>query len=353
MNGFDAILSQDRPIRILTRFLDTQTIPHALLFTGAEGVGKRMTAMTFAMAANCLENGTGGTLKTAIALKEGRINQNPLTLTAPCGLCGSCKKIKSFAHPDVLMVEPSGVLIKIDRIREVIKILTLKPFEARVRVVIIAQSHAMNPSAANALLKVLEEPPDRTVLILTAKETSDLLPTLVSRCRHIRFNLISDAHLCELLEKNAMIESDCARVLSAMAGGSYVRAMKMSRSNWISRRNWLISAGGLERPDTLSERPASFLMAFSENLAKNKQTAMDSLEVMKTWLRDLVIWKFKPEKIIHRDLTDKIRCASPRCDPLDLIEKMELISQTQKDISSNFNLRLCLDALMLRLASAS
>lgn len=277
MNGFDAIRSQDRPIRTLTRFLEKKTVPHALLFTGADGVGKRMTALTFAMAVNCLKNGINEMPETAIAPSKDRENQDPEILTGPCGSCGSCKKIRSLAHPDVLMIEPSGSLIKIDKIREVLKILTLKPFEAQVRVVIIAESKAMKPSAANALLKVLEEPPDRTVLILTAKETSDLLPTLVSRCRHIRFNLISDKNMRELLEENLMVESDEARVLSSMAGGSYIRAMEMSRSNWIGLRNWLISAGGLDRMETLRARPASFLMAFSENLAKNKQTAIDSL----------------------------------------------------------------------------
>ena len=82
-------------------------------------------------------------------------------------------------------------MIKIDQIRELCQVLTMKPYEARVRVVIIADAHTLNPAAGNALLKMLEEPPARTVLILTAPQTGDLLPTIVSRCQHIRFKPIA------------------------------------------------------------------------------------------------------------------------------------------------------------------
>jgi DNA polymerase III subunit delta' len=346
VNGFDSILSQDRPIRTITRFLLKKTIPHALLFTGTEGVGKCLTAMTFAMAANCTGLGIASHQGNAVHGEDG-----PIRIDA-CGSCPSCMNIRSRNHPDLIHIEPEGSMIKISQIRDVCRTLAFKPYEARVRFVVISQSHTMNHPAANALLKVLEEPPDRTVLILTAKETADLLPTIVSRCRRIPFSPIAQKDVEHLLVQNTGIEPGDAVIPAAMANGSYTRALLMSRSNWVRKRQWLIEAGGLLNPETLSKRPGSLLLAFSEKLAKNKSTVVDSLEVMKTWLRDLLIYRYTPEKIIHKDLREEIGNISAACTVNGLVKKIEIISRAQKDISAKMNLRLSLDTMMLRLASS-
>ena len=354
MSGFDTIVSQVQPIRTLKRFLEKQTIPHALLFTGIEGVGKRMTALTFAMAANCLKHQTNDTPSFESPTSNGHGPKvETKIITEPCGNCSSCKKIRAKNHPDILFIEPEGAMIKIHQIRDIFQTLALKPYEARVRVVIIADSHTMNPSAANALLKMLEEPPDRTMLILTAKEANDLLPTIVSRCRQIRFNPVAKEDIAKLLETNRQIEPVKAGILAAMAGGSYTRAVTMGRSNWIQRRKWLITAGGLAAPESLAKRPKSFLLAFSEKLAKNRSMVEDSLYIMKTWLRDLVVYKIVPDKIINKDLVGIIAEASKKMAIDDLLKKLEAVEQTQRDIKSNMNLRLCLDVLMLRLAATT
>jgi DNA polymerase-3 subunit delta' len=136
-----------------------------------------------------------------------------------------------------------------------------------------------------------------------------------------------------------------------MAGGSYTRAVDMSRSNWIQRRKWLITAGGLEKPETMVKRPKSSLLAFSEQLAKNRSTVEDSLGVMKTWLRDLVVWKYTPDKIINKDLAEIIADTSEKNSVNDLLKKFDTVEQTERDIKTNMNVRLCLDILMLRLAA--
>ena len=350
MNGFDSILSQDRPIRTITRFLLKNTIPHALLFTGTEGVGKRMAALAFAMAANCRgpavdQSGQVETFSNDVDGKDGPFQPDA------CGVCRSCNKIRSKNHPDIIHIDPEGLMIKINQIRETCRTLTFKPYEARVRVVIIGESHSMNPSAANALLKVLEEPPDRTILVLTARGTADLLPTIVSRCRQIRFNPIAQKDIERLLVKNTGINPADAVISAAMANGSYTRALLMSRSNWTRKRWWLIVAGGLDNPEALSKRSKSLLLAFSEKLAKNKSTVIDSLEVMKTWLRDLLVYRYTPDKIIHKDLYEEIGNTSGACTVSGLIKKIEIISRAQKDITAKMNLRLCLDTMVLRLAS--
>ena len=353
MSGFDTIISQDQPIQTLKQFLKNETIPHAMLFTGIDGVGKRLTAITFAMAANCKGYQAHISTEKEITVPIGNGNIEQTTgIKTPCGKCDSCKKIRSMNHPDILFIAPSAAMIKIHQIREMLQTLALKPYEARVRVVCITNSHTMNPPAANALLKVLEEPPDRTVFILTAKETSDLLPTIVSRCRQIRFNPLSEEAISTLLMKNANIHHSETNVLSAMAAGSYTKALDMSRSNWLQKRKWLIKGGGLEEPENLSTRPTSFLLAFSERLAKNRPEIENSLDIVKSWLRDILVWKYNPDKIINKDLAHIISRASENNAVKDLLQKIAAVEQTENDIKANMNIRLCLDILMLRLAAA-
>jgi len=329
---FISITDQKRPVRILAAFLKKSSIPHALLFTGIEGVGKKEAAITFAMACNCM------------------VENDLLAAVSPCGSCRSCRKIDSGNHPDIIEIKPSGPFIKIDQIRDFCDILAMKPYEARIRVVIISDADAMNPAAGNALLKMLEEPPDSTILILTAYQTSDLLPTIVSRCRHIRFNPISRESIKTLLIENEKLDPDDAFIIAAMAKGSISKAFAMSKSNWMNRRNWLINAGGLDQPGSLSSKPSGMLLSFAEALSKKKDLLSDSLETIKSWLRDLVIFKFCPEKMINKDLTDKIQYASQKVSVSSLLSKIEAIETAQKDIKSNANLRLTLETMMLRIA---
>ncbi len=346
MPGFESIISQDRPIRILTTFLQKGTVPHALLFTGIEGVGKQSAAVTFAMACNC----TGDNSENKSEWLDDRAANGPsLTnrprITNPCGNCKSCRKIKSENHPDIIRIKPSGVFIKIDQIRALCRTLAMKPYEAGMRVVLIAEAQAMNPAASNALLKVLEEPPTGTILILMANHTSDLLPTIVSRCRHIRFNPISRTKMESVLIRKHGFDPENAMIIAAMAGGSFSRALHMYRTNWINRRNWLIS-----ELDSLSSESISHLLAFGEQLAKNKDALPDTLEVMKSWLRDLVIAKLYPEKIIHQDLTETVHRASQKMSTTLLLSKIETIQSTHNAIQAGTNLRLAMETMVLKLS---
>ncbi len=339
MPGFGSIIDQEQPIQILTTFIKKGTIPHALLFTGIEGVGKLAAAMTFAMACNCITQ-----------MQNEKKAQNK---SGPCDKCRSCKKINSGNHPDIIHIKPSGHFIKIAQIRSLCQTLAMKPYEARLRVVIISDAQAMNPEAGNALLKVLEEPPDHTILILITMQRSDLLPTIVSRCRHIRFSPISQKILEALLVQEKGVDPDEAIIIAAMANGSFTKAVSMSQTNWINKRNWLIKAIGLDQPESLSSKPLALILAFAERLSKNREILLDSLEIIKSWLRDLVIYKYYPEKIINKDLADKIQYASQKITVKSLLLQTEAIQTAQKNIQSNANLRLTLDVMATRLARLS
>ena len=330
MPGFESIIEQDLPLRILNTFLQNGTIPHALLFTGIEGVGKESTALAFAMACNCAGEDSSTT------------RPQP---DIPCGICKSCRKIETGNHPDIIRVKPSGPFIKIKQIRSLCQTLAMKPYEAKRRVVIITDAQAMNPAAGNAFLKMLEEPPLRTLLILVATHTSDLLPTIVSRCQQIRFKPISRKRLETVLVERHGLDPGDAMIISTMAGGSMSRALNMHRTHWISRRNWIIKEMG-----ALSSGPVNRLMAFSEKLSGNKDTLQDSLEVMKTWLRDLVVGQMNPERIVNQDLAPEIQQDSQRMNIPELLDRIDTIQATQNAIQTGTNLRLTLEAMVLKLA---
>ena len=207
----------------------------------------------------------------------------------------------------------------------------------------------MNPSAGNALLKALEEPPARTVLILTAMQTSDLLPTIVSRCQHIRFNPIPDDHIKTLLIEKQGADSDHAEILTIMANGSYSKALfmmrQMKKTNWIRRRAWL-----LNEIESLPIMSVPSCLAFAETLSINKDILADSLEVMKSWFRDLIVCRYYPRKVMNKDVIEKIHKNSKKMTVSSLLSKIEDIHLAQRNIQLNSNLRLTLEVLMMRLA---
>ncbi len=340
-------MGQQKPIKLLTTLLRNGTIPHALLFSGIDGIGKQLTAMAFAMACNCL-----GPEPEHLCEDENSLHtaQNRHAGTNFCGSCKSCRKIQSGNHPDITIVEPSGSYIKIGQIRALCHTLAMKPLEARLRVAIISDSQAMNPAAGNALLKVLEEPPNRTILILTARHSSDLFPTIVSRCQHIRFSPISRENIVTMLIEKEGLYPDDAEIIATMANGSCSKALSMvepqKRTDWIHQRNWLIN-----EIDSLSSRPIGSLLAFAARLSKNKEMLPEFLEMIESYLRDLVVCKYCPEKIINRDLQSKIQNRSQNMTTASLLSKISNIQSAQKDMRANANLRLTLEILVMRLAT--
>ena len=177
--GFADVIGQEKIIRLLQRALAQDLLPHGFLFTGMEGVGKKLTALTLAKVVNC-ENGASGDC---------------------CDHCLSCRKAASGNHPEINIIERDGPFIKIEQIRALKQRLRFKPLEGRYRVTIINNGQNMKIEAANALLKVLEEPPAENLIILTAYEITSLLPTIVSRCFHLPFQpLVTkeiSTHLCQ------------------------------------------------------------------------------------------------------------------------------------------------------------
>ena len=158
--SFCDIVGHRRQIGLLARALGADALPPSLVFSGPDGIGKRRVALAVAQALNCLSPAVDG----ATGRRDG------------CGDCPACSNIARRIHPDVLVIEPEdGEEIKVEAVRQVVGQVTFRPFEGRYRVVVIDRADQMNAFAQNALLKTLEEPPQRTVLVLVTAQPDTLL----------------------------------------------------------------------------------------------------------------------------------------------------------------------------------
>ena len=318
---FDSIIGQERPIRFLTQMLKKKNIPHAMLFTGVDGIGKRTTAMALGMALNCT---------------------NPVGVSA-CGGCPSCQKVISGAHPDMITIRPEGVFIKIDQVRALSRQLRFAPLEGNWRVVIINDAQAMNLEASNAILKVLEEPPKGTFIILTASQTTDLLPTIVSRCQQVAFRPIPYEKVAEVLVELQGLDRQTATTLAVSTKGSLGKALSVDGEKWTVWR-----ARFVEQISSFSIRSIQPVFGFVAAIASDKDRLVDALDMIMTWFRDVLMCKVSPERIINKDFMTKIQNASQGRSVNELLEKVEAVYAAQTAISKNSNPRLALEVMMMR-----
>ncbi len=317
--SFSRIIGYERNISLLKRSLTTGKLSHAYLFYGIDGSGMKETAIALVEALFC--NGTDG-----------------------CGECPSCRKIASLSHPDLHLVEPDGAFIKIDQIRELQKGLSYRPFEAPQKACIIENAEKMNPSAANAFLKTLEEPPGEAILILTTTHVDAVLPTILSRCQQLRFPPLATETIASLLRENGAAEEP-ARIAAALAGGSFERAREILEDEGLQLRKIL-----LEKVAALSLEEIIPLFAAAEECAKDKENAIHLVDLLKVFWRDVLLSRTDSPGITNTDLLPMIRSISDRHSLESIMEKLERISRTRQALTRNANPRLAAEVLFMALA---
>lgn len=208
---WENLIGHAATVDYLKKIIAEENFPHAVIFAGLEGVGKRLSAEICAAALLC-ENPRDGT---------------------PCGTCESCHLVAARTHPDFYVVEAENTKtvrnIKIGQIRDMQNEAALRPINSARRVVIIDGAELMNNAAANCLLKTIEEPPSQTIFILLTANRSSLLMTIRSRCMTINFDKIAASEIRDELIKRGVETSDAER-LSVIAGGSFGRALKLCDS---------------------------------------------------------------------------------------------------------------------------
>lgn len=223
--GFGDFQAQGEAVRGLLHTLEEGTFVHAYLISGMEGVGKRTLARLITQYLLC-HAGEEPDLLSGLGLPAQK----------PCGTCAACRQVLSGNHPDAVLLSPpehhlsqrredqgkSGIVV--DDIREVVRIASTHTFEGGRRVIRIEHAEKMNPQAQNCLLKTLEEPPEGTVFLLLTDMPSLLLPTIVSRCRHVMLHAWPDQVVLSALEKHG-VPAERRREALRVSGGSIGRAL--------------------------------------------------------------------------------------------------------------------------------
>lgn len=320
--AFKEVLGHSKPIKLLQQAIKNDKVAHSYLFLGNEGIGRKFVAIQLAKAINCFNN------------EDAQDS---------CDRCGSCKKIDKNIHPDVLILEPSGQTLKIEQIREMQKDLSYRPYEGRRRICILSGADRMAPNMSNSLLKIIEEPPLHTLIILLANHVKSLLPTIVSRCQIIRFYQLPISMVSSWLIKEKGLKRQEAILLASLSEGSIGKALEISKEiETIPRERLLFELIGSKCLTIKNTR--NFLELFQED---EREDLILLLEVCKTLIRDMIMVKINENSIINFDLLENIKKVSQNWDIKSLLTRIDLLHQTMSAIRNNANIKLALRMLMI------
>ena len=299
MTAYDAhaIIGHERALQILTAAIRTRRLAHAYLFAGPEGIGKRLVATRWAMAINCETppaTGFGGcaTVGSVASGSTGSVasgSTGPVASGSTGSACRSCAMAAAGGHPDLIVIEPDGLFIKIEQIRAMQAALGLTAWSGSRKIVLIDRAERLNQEAANCLLKTLEEPPPASLLILVSASPDDLLPTLRSRCHVVRFFPLDPDRLTAWLAAERHWSSDDAELVGAVAGGCMGKALAADPAALRDERDQIdqwISASCLTR--TGSDQALSLLTEVAETAAQTPEQFERTVRWLLLWLQDAV-----------------------------------------------------------------
>ena len=321
---YDQIVGHEQAISVLTSAAATGRVAHAYLFAGADGIGKRTTALAFAAALNCQQQGESA-----------------------CEECISCRKIASGNHPDLAIVERDGAFIKIDQVRLIGRMAQSRPYEGKYRVFLILDAHWLNPAAANALLKTLEEPGTNMVLILISANPQQLLPTVLSRCHRLNFNPLSPEKIEKILLDQQKYEPETARLLARLSGGSLGWVYQADLETIVEHRRDLLQAlAVLDGTDEVA------VTAFADRLL-DAGPGLDSVcEMIKIFLRDAAVLSRSghADNVVNIDIVESIGEFAARFSPMRLLAMGRSVGYAQRLLIRNVNKNLVALSLALELA---
>jgi DNA polymerase III subunit gamma/tau len=338
---FDAIVGQEPVVRTLKRAVETGRVAHAYLFSGPRGTGKTSTAKVLAMGLNCSEGPT----------------------SEPDGTCDSCRAIINNSSMDVLEMDAASNR-GIDEIRDLRDKVNLAPTQGRMKVYIIDEVHMLTTEAFNALLKMLEEPPEHVVFVLATTEKHKVLPTIISRCQSFDFRRPGISTLSEKLREISEAEGIEAEPAALTAIAREGRGSFRDAEGLLDQlasfadgpitaarvRELLGSAGSeilLEATDALYERRAADALRIVERLQNEGRDLSRFIGELVAHLRRLMLLPHAPEVALdevdteERPGLEEQAGRIPTAEVVRMIEALgDALSRTKRGVEAKLELEL-------------
>jgi DNA polymerase III subunit delta' len=318
------IFGHDWAVEMLHGHVAHDSLRHAYLITGPSGVGRRTLAIRLAQAVNC---------------------QAPVEAGVPCGNCRACKQVEAGQQIDLMVVqaEKEGGTLKVEQVREVQKFLSLKPYQSAYKVVIFLRFEEANPNAANALLKTLEEAPSYGLLLLTANNAEQLLPTIVSRCEILRLRPAGVQATQSFLETRGIADEQ-ARLLAHLSDGRPGYALRLAEDE----KALGFRAEKLEALKQLLASPARERFKYAETLAKDKEILRRSLFLWLSWWRDVLLRAAGAATALSNiDQTDAIEAVAGQVSLAEARKITRALEDAIEKLEKNVNARLLTEVTLM------
>lgn len=327
MMTLSEIVGHESVVRQLRRSLKDGRLPHALLFHGPHGVGKRSVARSLAAAMNCeRREESGGDC---------------------CGTCGSCIKVARDLHPDVVLATLEKTVIPIESIRKLKEEARYRPYEGSRRVFLVDPADRLSIAAQNALLKTLEEPSSTSCIILITTRLMSLLPTTRSRCRILPFGTLRPGRLAERLVSAHGFSSTNAERAARLSGGRFGAALELDLELHDGARDEMLAILGRIGEN----RSRDHVIEDAERLGGDASETSSRLDLLAGLVRDMMLLEAggPSEDLVHADRAEQLADLAPRLSP-GLETLLERIRLAVADLDAHVNRRVALETLLFDMA---
>lgn len=320
--AFKDTVGNSRVKKILAKSLQKGRVPNSLCFFGPEGVGKKETALVVAKALNCLQKRDDA-----------------------CETCPSCTAINAGRFPDVMVISPEGEVLKIEQMRLLKQTAYLRPMCGKKRVFIIDRAENMNDEASNSLLKILEEPPLYSHIILLTHNLDMVMPTLKSRCQILTFSPVSLEDIQAILIERGQ-EKEQSRIVSLLVRGNLRQALSIEWNDVQAKRTraWQVFLALLN-----GGRADSLMRSFSTTRTGVKQDLEDLLGILSSFCRDsfLIMERGDDRLLMNPDYAKKISEAIRFFSLEQILKLLAKIEFTFYALQRNLNINLLVNSLAI------
>lgn len=317
--------TQDKVVKILTNSIRKNRLSHAYLFEGGKGTGKKKAAIALAKSFLCKE-----------------MDQHQ-----PCETCLECKRITSGNHPDVHIIKPDGQTIKVEQIRNLQKEFSYRGMESTKKVYIIEDVEKMSISAANSLLKFLEEPDGSSVAILLTTQVQKILKTILSRVQIVSFATLSSLQLVTRLEKEG-VPKPLSRLLGQLTN-DFDEAYELYQNDWIAQARNIV----IQLEEELCARPQQVFITLQDlwfNHFKERDQLNLGFDLLLLWYRDILRTLISDkDQLVFIDQLDRLERLALNSSQRKISQQMTSILEAKRRLSTNVNPQLLMEQLMLKL----